>query len=146
METVTNHPSRVATPTRPTSSAATIARLRTLLRVDSAICLGGGAAMAVFAGPLADALGTGHVNVLRAFGIGMVAYGVGLVLASRANTRVVATAGVETAIADALWVLGTIVLIALGAFSATGAAIAAVAALPVAWLGVSKTLARRLDG
>lgn len=146
METVTNHPSRAATPTRPTHGAATIARLRTLLRIDSVVCLGPSAVIAAFAGPVADALGTGHVTWLRALGIGLIVYAIGLVLASRANDRVVAVAGAETSIADAAWVLGTIVLIAAGAFSTSGVAIAAVAALPPAWLSVSKTLARRRDG
>lgn len=139
METLTNPRPQLAGGARPTYGAAMIARLRMLLRIDSVICLGGGGAMAVFAEPLADTLGTGHATVLRAFGIG-------LVLAARGGDRVVAIAGVETAIADAGWVLGTVALIVLGAFSTSGAVIAALAALPVAWLGVSKTLARRRDG
>jgi hypothetical protein len=117
-------------------------RLRILLRTDSAICVVGGAAT-VFAGAIADGLDLDRAAVVRSVGLFLVGYGIVLAVLTRATPRTVEVAGRLTALADASWVGGTVVLIGVGAFSFGGSVLMAMAAIPVAALGVSKVLALR---
>jgi len=120
-----------------------IGRLRVLLRTDSAICLVGGAAVAAFAGGLADDLGVDNTIAVRSVGLFLVGYGIVLAVVARATPRTVEMSGRLSALADASWVLATVVLIAADAFSAGGDVIVAVAAIPVAALGIGKIIALR---
>lgn len=120
-----------------------IGRLRVLLRIDSAICLAGGAAVAAFAGGLADDLGVDNAAAVRAVGLFLVGYGFVLAVVARATPRTVEMSGRLSALADASWVLATVVLIAAGVFSSGGGVIMAVAAIPVAALGVGKVIVLR---
>src|SRR5262249_47697859 len=118
-------------------------RLRVLLRTDSVICLVGGGAVTVFARPVADALDLDRAVGVRSVGLVLVGYGIVLAVLARATPRTVELAGRLTALADASWVVGTVALIGAGAFSFGGDIIVALAAIPVAALGVGKVLALR---
>jgi hypothetical protein len=120
-----------------------IGRLRALLKLDSAICLIGGVAVIAFAAALADRLGVDNSVAVRFVGVFLVVYGSVLALLARAKAPVVKIAGRLTALADASWVLGTVALVAVGVLSAGGDIIVAVAAIPVAALGVAKVAALR---
>lgn len=126
-----------------------IERLRLLLRADSATCIASGVATAVLARSLARDLGVHttaavHASVaVRAVGVFLVGYGVVLALLARAAPRTVEAAGRLTAVADAAWVLATIVLMSVNAFSSGGDIVMLVAALPVAALGAAKVAALR---
>ena len=76
-------------------------------------------------------------------GVFLVAYGAALALLARATPRTVELAGKLTAGADASWVFATVALIAADAFSPGGDIITAMAAIPVAVLGVCKVAALR---
>src|SRR4051794_8178897 len=118
-------------------------RLRTLLRLDSAVCLVSGASTAAAAGPLADALGLDGSAAVRAVGVFLLAYGVVLAGLARADRSTVHLAGRLTALADASWVVATVALVGAGAFSSGGNALVALAAIPVGALGIGKAAALR---
>jgi hypothetical protein len=120
-----------------------ISRLRTLLRIDSAICVVGGAAVTTFASPLAEGLGLGSSIAARSVGVFLVGYGIVLALVARAAPHMVEVAGRLTALADASWVLATAALVGADAFSSAGDVVMAMAAIPVAALGVGKAMALR---
>jgi hypothetical protein len=123
-----------------------IGRLRVLLRTDSVICLVGGGALTVFARSVADALDLDRAVGVRSVGLFLVGYGVILAVLARATPRSVEVAGRLTALADASWVIATVALVGAGTFSFRGNIIVAIAAIPVAALGVGKVLAlRELD-
>jgi hypothetical protein len=120
-----------------------IPRLRALLGIDSVTCVVSGAVLTAFAGALADHLGVDSTVAVRSVGVFLIVYGVVLAVLARATPRTVELAGRVTALADASWVLTTAVLIAADVFSAGGDLIAAVAAIPVAALGIGKVAALR---
>ena len=120
-----------------------ISRLRVLLRADSAICLVGGGAVTVFARAVADGLDLDRAVGVRSVGLFLVGYGIVLAVLARATSRTVELAGRLTALADASWVIATVALIGAGTFSFGGDIITAMAAIPVAALGVGKALALR---
>jgi hypothetical protein len=120
-----------------------IGRLRVLLRTDSAICLVGGGAVTLFARPVADALDLDRAVGVRFVGLFLVGYAIVLAVLARATPRTVEVAGRLTALADASWLVATIALIGAGAFSFGGDVIMALAAIPVAALGIGKVLALR---
>jgi hypothetical protein len=122
-----------------------IGRLRVLLRIDSAICLLGGGAVTVFARAVADGLGLDSTVGVRYVGLFLVGYGIVLAVLARATPRTVEVAGRLTALADASWLVATVALIGGGAFSFGGDIIMAMAAIPVAALGVGKALALRVS-
>ena len=120
-----------------------IPRLRALLGIDSVTCVVGGVALTAFAGGLADGLGVDSTVAVRSVGGFLIVYGVVLAVLASATPRTVELAGRITALADASWVLATVVLIAADTFSAGGDVIVAVAAIPVAALGIGKLAALR---
>jgi hypothetical protein len=120
-----------------------ITRLRVLLRTDSAICLVGGGAVAVFARAIADGLDLDRAVGVRSVGLFLVGYGIVLAVLARATPRTVEAAGRLTVLADASWLVATVALIGAGAFSFGGDIIMSMAAIPVAGLGVGKLLALR---
>jgi hypothetical protein len=120
-----------------------IGRLRTLLHIDSAICLVGGAVVTASARPVADSLGINSTVAARSVGVFLVGYGIVLALLARANPQTVELAGRLTAVADASWLLATVALIGADAFSSGGDIVMAMAAIPVAALGVGKAVALR---
>jgi hypothetical protein len=120
-----------------------IARIRALLTIDSAVCLVGGAAVTLFAGPLARGLGVDGTVVTRSVGVFLVGYGVILAVLARGGSQTLVATARLSALADASWVMATAVLVSAGAFSTGGDVTVALAAIPVAALGVGKVVALR---
>ena len=118
-------------------AAGTTARLRTLLRADAAYCAVLGLAAAPAAGAVADLLGPDvPTTVVRVVGIALVLYALDLAVTSRLADRWQRPVAGLAAVGNAAWVLATLVLVVLGAFSTTGAVVALVVALIAAELGV----------
>jgi hypothetical protein len=115
-------------------------RLSTVLRADAAFCLlcglPGIVAPAWLAGFLLPStptlLGLPMRDVMLEIGILLALYAVILFLVSRRPSRALVAA---FTLADAGWVLGTLLLLALGGFSAWGAAALLVVAACTALLG-----------
>ena len=120
-----------------------ISRLRSLLRIDSAICVVGGAGVTALAGPLADALDVDATLAVRSVGVFLVGYGLVLAGLARAGSPTVLMAGRLTAVADASWVLASAALLVTDTFSVAGDVIVVTAAVPVALLGIGKVVALR---
>ena len=106
--------------------------VRTLLRVDAAMCVGSGLALAVAVG-----------GWVRAVGVFLVVYGIAVgVLSSGSSPRVLRTGTLLTMAGDVGWVVATLVAVAVGAFAtAAGTAVAFALAVPVAAMGVLKRAA-----
>jgi hypothetical protein len=122
----------------------TTARLRTLLRMDGALCAATGLIAAVAAGPVADLLGPDvSATVVRVVGIALVLYALDLALTSRAAARWQRPAALGAGVGNVAWVVATLVLVGLGAFSALGAVVALVVAAVVGELGVLQLRAAR---
>lgn len=122
----------------------TTSRLRALLRADAAFCAALGLAAAAAAGAVADLLGPDvPATVARVVGVALVLYALDLAVTSRLAERWQRPAAVVAAAGNAAWVLGTLVLVALGAFSTAGAAVMLVVALVAAELGVLQLRALR---
>ena len=106
--------------------------VRTLLRIDAAMCIGSGLALAVAVG-----------GWVRAVGVFLVVYGVAVgVLSSVTSPRLLRTGALLTIAGDAGWVVATVAAVALGAFAtAGGTAVALSLAVPVAAMGALKKAA-----
>ena len=128
-----------ATPALPTTS-----RQRTLLRVDAAVCALLGLPAAVAPGAVADLLGTdASTTLLRVIGIALVLYAADLAVVSRLAERWQRPAVRAAGIGSLAWTAATVALVALGAFSTTGAVLALVVGVGVAELGVLQLRAAR---
>ena len=124
--------------------AATTTRIRTLLRVDAALCAVTGLLAAVAAAPVADLLGPDiGTRVVRGLGIALVVYALDLVLVSRAGDRWQRPAALVAGVGNLAWEVATVVLVALGAFSGAGALVALAVAAVVGALGVLQLRAAR---
>lgn len=122
----------------------TVARLRTLLRADAVLCGVTGLVAAAAAAPVADLLGPDvSTMAVRVVGIALVLYALDLALTSRAAERWQRPAVLGAGLGNVAWVLATVVLIALGAFSTTGAVVAGLVGLVVGELGVLQLKAAR---
>lgn len=131
-----------ATLTAPAVDTTT--RLRSLLRMDGALCAATGLVAAVAAGPVADLLGPDvSTTVVRIVGIALVLYALDLGVTSRAAARWQRPAALAAGIGNVAWVLATVVLVALGAFSTVGAVVALLVAAVVGELGVLQLRAAR---
>jgi hypothetical protein len=106
--------------------------LRTLLRVDAAMCVGTGIVLA--------AVVDGWV---RAVGVFLVAYGLAVgPLSLTRSARTLRSGALLTIAGDAGWVAATILVVATGAFSTiAGAAVALGLAVPVGAMGILKRAA-----
>jgi hypothetical protein len=115
-----------------------IGRLRTLVHIDSASCLVGGAVVTAFAGPVADGVGINSTVAVRSVGVFLVGCGIVLALLARANAQTVELAARLTAVTDASRLLATVALIGTDAYSSGGNVVTAMATIPAAALGVGK--------
>ena len=94
--------------------------------------------------PLADLLGPDvSTTVVRVVGIALVLYALDLAVTSRAAERWQRPAALGAGLGNLAWVLATVVLIAMGAFSATGVAVALIVGVAVGELGVLQLRACR---
>lgn len=115
-----------------------------LLRLDAALCALTGLLLAVDAGPVADLLGPDVATAsVRAVGIGLVVWAADLAVAGRLRGRWLVRAGVAAGLINLGWVLGTLVLVATGAFSVLGTSLALAVAVVVGAVGVLQLRARR---
>ena len=120
------------------------ARLRTLLRVDAALCAGTGLLAAAAPAAVADLLGPDvSATVVRVVGLALLVYALDLALTSRAAARWQRPAVLAAGVGNLAWEVATIVLVALGAFSVTGAVVALLLAAVVGGLGLLQLRAAR---
>ena len=118
-------------------------RLRVRLRLNAAFSLGSAAVAAVAASQVASILGLDGAWPIRAVAGGLGVYSLALLWgASRANPALVAW-GRVAAVADAAWVLGSIVWMVSGPLPGRGAVLLAVMAVPVGSLAVAQWRAAR---
>ena len=127
----------------PHSTAGAEDRLRTRLRQNALFSAAGGAIAAAACVPLADAMGVDQWWLVLAIGIGLLGFAALVwIAAGRPADKLVGEA-LEISIADALWVIGSVVVVALGVFSATGVAVMLGQASAVAFFGTTQALYRR---
>ena len=130
--------------TAPAPALATTARLRSLLRADAALCAVTGLVAAAAAAPVADLLGPDvSTTVVRVVGVALVLYALDLALTSRASDRWQRPAALVAGAGNVAWVVATVLLVAVGAFSTAGAVVALVVAAVVGELGVLQLRAAR---
>jgi hypothetical protein len=144
--TMTDHTLAATQPTRhpnPTDDR----RLRLVLR-SNALTSGFGGLVAVAApARLDEVLGTGHPGWVRIVGAGLVAFAGIVALVSRASTPLVVRLAPMISVADASWVVGTILTIAAGWYSNAGAVLMASVAAMVGGFSIAQaTIANRLAG
>ena len=122
-------------------------RLRLVLR-SNALTSGLGGLVAVAApGWLDELLGTGHPGWVRLVGAGLAAFAGVVALVSRTASPVLGRVAPLISVADASWVVGTILTIAAGWYSNTGAVLMASVAAMVAGFSIAQAnLSRRLAG
>ena len=119
-------------------------RMRTLLRADAALCAVTGLVAAAAAGPVADLLGPDvSTLVVRVVGLALIAYALDLALTSRAAARWQRPATLGAGLGNVAWVIATLVLVGLGAFSTLGAGVALLVGAVVGELGVLQLKAAR---
>lgn len=119
-------------------------RMRGLLRADAALCAATGLAAAAAAGAVADLLGPDvPERVVLVVGLALLAYALDLAFTSRAAARWQRAATLAAGGGNVAWVVATLVLVALGAFSTVGAAVALLVGAVVGELGVLQLRAAR---
>jgi hypothetical protein len=134
-----------ALPTRTaTATPSRIARLRTLLRVDAALCAVTGLLAAAAPGAVADLLGPDvSATVVRVVGVALVVWALDAVLLARASGRLLVGTAVAAGVANVAWELATVGLVVAGAFSVLGAVAALAVAAVVGGLGLLQLRAVR---
>ena len=133
-----------ATLTAPAVTTARTDRMRTLLRADAALCAVTGAVAAAAPSAVADLLGPDvGSTVVRVVGIALLVYALDLALTSRAAARWQRPAVLFAGAGNLAWEVATVVLVALGAFSVTGAVVALALAAVVGGLGLLQLRAAR---
>jgi hypothetical protein len=139
MTTTTASPSRVQA-----AATSRTDRLRTLLRVDAALCAATGLLAAAAPGAVADLLGPDvSTTVVRVVGIALVVWALDATLLARRSERVVVGTSVAAGVANLAWELGTVGLVVAGAFSVAGAVAALAVAAVVGGLGLLQLRAVR---
>ena len=130
--------------TAPAAAGTRTDRLRTLLRVDAALCAVTGLLATAAPTPVADLLGPDvSPTVVRVVGLALVAYALDLALVSRAAQRWQRPAALAAGVGNVAWEVATVVLVALGAFSFGGALLALAVAAVVGGLGLLQLRAAR---
>ena len=110
-------------------------RSRLVLRANAVFSTVGGLIAVVAAGWLSDVSGIDHVAVTRLGGIGLLLFAVDVFRQSRLPEHKLPFALLQTSIADASWVIATVVVLALVDFTGWGVAGAIVIAAAVADFG-----------
>ncbi|MCZ2813060.1 hypothetical protein O2W15_16615 [Modestobacter sp. VKM Ac-2979] len=112
-----------------------------LLQLDGGLCAAMGLVMAVAAGPVAELLGTDATGVVRAVGIALVVYAVGLVVSSR--TRWARAALRAAAIGNLGWEVASLAVAAFADLSTAGRVLVAAQGLAVGALALVQLRAGR---
>ena len=123
-------------PDRATTSTPT-----RLLQLDGVLCAAMGTAMGAAAGPVSELLGTDATAVVRAVGIALALYGVGLLASARSSRapQILAAAGIS----NVGWELGSLAVAGLADLSTTGRVLVAAQGLAVGALAVVQLRASR---
>ena len=117
------------------SPTTAIHRLRLVLAANAPFSIAGGLLALVAGSWVSRELGVDHVTITRVTGASLVAFGIGVgVLAQRDDEQLTAGALVVS-IADALWVVGTIAVVAAGVTTRTGTVVAVALGVAVADFG-----------
>ena len=134
------------TRTPPNDTASAARRLRTTLRCNAATSCVAGLIALVAAEPVARLLGVDdQAAIVRAVGAGLAVFAATVFAVAAADPPRLRRGAVLVSLADATWVIGTAVLLALGSFSGAGTAIMVAMALTVAvFCDLQVTSARRL--
>lgn len=121
--------------------------LRTLLRANALFASATGLTAIALTGPIAELIGVGEHRLVSATGGGLLLFAVGLVIASGAPTSKLIHAGRLISLADALWVVGTVVLVASADLPASGNLVLGIIAAIVASFAILQMRATKLvDG
>jgi len=118
-------------------------RLRGVLLANAATSALAGSVASLAPVRLDDLLGTGHPGLLRAVGIGLVAFAVEVLLVARSGRARLDSGTRLIVVADAAWVVATAVTIAVGWYAPTGAVVMGVAGVGVADFAVAQHVLRR---
>ena len=110
-------------------------RSRLVLRANAVFSTVGGLIAVVAAGWLSDVSGIDHVALTRLGGIGLLLFAVDVFRQSRLPEHKLPFALLQTSIADASWVIATVVVLALVDLTGWGVAGAIVTAAAVADFG-----------
>jgi len=127
---------------RATAAETTLRRVLTVNATTSGL---GGLAALVFGGAVGDLLGVDRIGWVRIVGVGLVAFAAFVLFVARSSAEILRAETPTISVGDAAWVGGTVVTIALGWYSTTGAVVMVVVGLVVGALGATQmTLVRRL--
>ena len=119
-------------------------RLRALLRADAAFCAVLGLLCAAAPEPLAELLGQDvPTAAVRVVGIALVVYALDLALTSRIAARWQRPAALAAGVGNLAWEVASVVLVALGVFSLTGAVLVLAVAAAAGGLGFMQLRAIR---
>lgn len=91
----------------------TVTRARLVLRANAAFSALGGLIAVIAAGWLSDVAGIDHVAITRLAGVGLLLFALDVLRQSRLDERELPSALLRTSIADASWVVATVVVLAL---------------------------------
>lgn len=97
-----------------------VPHLRTLLRANAVFASTTGVVALAATGPIARLMGVGQHRLVSATGAGLVLFAVGLVISSGAPPRRLVAIGRLISSADALWVVGSLVVVAVGVLTTAG--------------------------
>ena len=118
--------------------------LRTLLRLDGALCAATGALCVAAAPAVADLLGPDvPATAVRVVGVALLVWAVDVALLARRSFRTVRRTAIAAGVANLAWEVATVALVAAGAFSVAGAVTALVVAAVVGGLGLVQLRAVR---
>lgn len=118
-------------------------RLRGVLLANAATSALAGSIAALAPVRLDGLLGTGHPGWVRVVGIGLVVFAVEVLLVARSGRARLDSGTRLIVVADAAWVVATVVTIALGWYSTAGAVAVGVAGVGVADFAVVQHVLRR---
>ena len=121
-------------------------RLRTVLRLNAAFSTVTGVVALVAGGPVADLLGVDQVWLIRLLGAGLLAFAAAVVQIARSEPAALRQGAAAVSVGDLGWVLGTVVVVAVGWLSTAGVVVMAVIAVLVLDFGIGQYLARRQMG
>jgi|GEM_PF-1512801 len=120
------------------ASTAAELNLRKVLQVNGALSTTTGLAGLIFGGAVADLLGVDQVWMIRLLGAGLAGFAAFVILISLSNQSTLRVWSAQISLADIAWVVGTVIVIALGWLSTSGAVVMAVIGLGVLGLGLAQ--------
>lgn len=130
-------------PALASSDRDPVTTLRRLFQANGTFSLLTGAIATIDAGPTAEFLDLGQVWLVRAVGVGLIAFAVMLFTTSRQSPALMKMAAPAVSAGDLGWVLATIVIIAFGWLSGDAALLMTAIAVVVLVFGVGQFLAGR---